>query len=160
MNLDSGEKLNLPDGSVIEVANTLNLYYRKRRALLWLYSKECNSKLTDEEREIRNYCEKYSLYANIGLKVVGLMMLVNVRPYKSIMTKSLQAIVLDVIFAYYGFYAWIMSNVAPYGYMFEKYKPLVTKCHKAGIKIGEVPGYDLTQMDVNKCKFYTYDPIF
>ena len=38
--LDSGEKIVLPTGKEFTLPNTLNMYYRKRRSLLWLYSKQ------------------------------------------------------------------------------------------------------------------------
>ena len=77
-------------------------------------------------------------------------MLIKVRPYKSFTTKSLFGIMFDVLFAYYGFYAWVMSNVVPYGIMFEQYKPLVQKCYSEGLKFDKVAGYDLNQMGINK----------
>ncbi|CAI2379617.1 unnamed protein product [Moneuplotes crassus] len=158
--LDSGETVPTPDGGEFTLPNTMSLYYRKRRSLLWLYSKKCSDTLTEDEKSLRDQIEKKTFRANLGFKLVGLLMLINVRPYRSLTTKSVYGIMFDVLFAYYGFYMWVLSNVVPYQYTFDQYKPFVQKCHQIGLKVDEVPRYDLSQMSINKCKFYSYDPCF
>ena len=94
------------------------------------------------------------------MKVAAVLILFKARPIKSIMTKSVSWIAVDALLTYYGVYLWILSNAAPYGFMYPTYKSMIQKCIGKGIKVPEVQGFDLNEISENKCKFYTYDPIF
>ena len=157
--VSSRDNLVFVERSLPDIPNNINSYYRKRNALMWLFSKECTAALNKDEIKIRNDWEYYTFMWNIGFKWTSLVILFNSKFFKNFQTKALPKLIVDGFLLYFGVYAWILSNAAAYEYHFHKYSPLINKWRVYGCPINKEPHFDLTQMKLYKCKFYAYDPL-
>ena len=119
---------------------------------------KCSQILTQDERKIRDLWENQTFIANVALKIIGIVLISRAKLFKSIAGRS-SRVVIDVLLIYYAFYMWLMSNAMPYAVKWKEYFPLVEKWMRRGLPIEQYQGYDITQIDVRKCKFYEYDKL-
>ncbi len=99
-------------------------FNRRRNFLVWLHNDKYRFLFNDEEIARRDKCEQYTFKTSVGMKALGIFLLMNIRVYKR---PPGRMIAYDCLLTYFGIYSILASNIPGVFYTWDSYKDLVKK---------------------------------